>query len=104
MVIYDSAAIFIESKKTQIDRVNAIQAIIDSLLTVAATAASNDNIQEYWLDNGQTRIKCIYKGADAVFQSIKGFEKLKNYYLNQINGRRMTLVDSKNLSGNGSFR
>jgi len=96
MVVYDSAAIYIDSQTTIQGRITAIDSIITALLTTAAKAAANDNISEYWLNDGQTQIKTMYKGADAVMKSIKSFETLKQHYVNQLNGRVMRLVDSKN--------
>jgi hypothetical protein len=63
---------------------------------VAVEAAEADNITEYTLDSGQTKIKTAYRGADAVFKSIASFEKLKTYYVQKLNGRNFKLVDSKN--------
>lgn len=96
MAIYDSAAIFIESQTSLKAKVDAIELIIDALLILAAKAATNDNISEYQLNDGQTVIKTVYKGVDGILQSIEGLEKIKMTYLNRLNGRVMRLMDSKN--------
>jgi hypothetical protein len=95
-VIYDSASIYIESCTSLKAKVVAIDAIIAALLTVALSATENDNIDEYWLDSGQTKIKTKYRGVSAIFVSIQNFEKLKTYYTNKINGYSMRLMDSRN--------
>ncbi len=100
MVQYTSAAIYIDSQKSMVAKVNAINAIIDALMLTAASAASTDNIEEYWLNDGQTQIKTSYRGTEAVFQSIQAFEKLREIYINRLNGRMVRLVDSKNFIGN----
>lgn len=96
MATYDSAAVFIESQTTLLAKVNSIELIIDALLITAAKAATNDNITEYSLNDGQTIIKTVYKGVDAITRSILEFEKLKHIYLNRLNGRMVRLMDSKN--------
>lgn len=95
---YDSAALYIESATTMQARVIAIEAIITALLTVAATAAANEDITEYSLDDGQTKIRAVYRGAASVMQSIRNFEALKHMYLNRLNGRGTRLVDGQNFN------
>lgn len=96
MVIYDSAALYIEAQSGLQAKIIAIDAIIEALLITAVKAATNDNISEYSLNDGQTQIKTVYKGADAVVRSIKEFEKIKQLYVNRLNGRMIRLVDDKN--------
>lgn len=95
-VIYDSASIYLESCTSLKEKVVKIDAIINALLTIALAATENDNIVEYWLDSGQTKIKTKYRGASDIFVSIQNFEKLKSYYTNKINGYSMRLIDSRN--------
>ena len=97
MVQYDSAQIYIDSATTLREKIVKIDLIIIALETTALKAASTDEISEYWLDDGQTKIKTVYKGADSVLKSIMAFESIKQMYINRLNGRVMKLVDSKNL-------
>lgn len=96
MVIYDSAALYIEAQSGLQAKITAIDAIIDALLLTAAKAAAGDNISEYSLNDGQTQIKTVYRGTSAVYASIRDFEKLKQMYMSRINGRVIRLVDDKN--------
>jgi hypothetical protein len=104
MVTYDSAYNYIESCTTLRDKITRIEAIITALEDTALKAAANDNITEYMLNDGQTIIKTVYKGADAVMRSIEAYEKLKERYVNKLNGRTFKLVDSKNFNRYGSGR
>lgn len=100
MVVFDSADIYINSKKTLKEKIAALDAIIDTLLTTCLKAASTGNVTEYNLDTGQTKIKTIYRSATDVSNAIIAFEAVRNYYINQLNGgRRLKLVDSKNFTG-----
>jgi hypothetical protein len=96
MVIFDSAAIYIESATSLQDKITRIDAIIDGLLTSALKAASTGNVGEYSLNDGQTQIKTVYRSVTEVKNAIADFEALKQIYINRANGRRMRLVDSKN--------
>lgn len=105
MVVYNSAAIYVASATSIKDKIKKIDAIITALYDTALKAAANDNITEYMLDDGQTKIQTTYNGTAAVFNSIKNFEQIKQMYLNQLNGRMVRLVDGKNftLGKNGRF-
>lgn len=95
-VVYDSALIYLSTATSLRDKICKIDAIIDALLLIAAESAETDNITEYSLDSGQTKIKTEYRGASSVFASIQNFEKLRTYYINKLNGRGFRLMDSKN--------
>lgn len=105
MVYYDSCAIFIQSATSLKDKLAKINAIIDMLYTSALTAAGTANMQEYSLDDGQTKIRTVYKGTDQILKAIDVLERQKQTILNQLNGRITRSVDSKNLNrygyGNG---
>lgn len=101
MTVYDSADIYLESKTTARAKIAAIEAIINALLASAAKAAAGENITEYWLDDGQTKIKTIRRSSKEIEGSIAAFTRLKQLYINQVNGRVMRLVDSKNFNIRG---
>ena len=97
MVEYDSAAIYIQSSNDLCDKIAKIDAIIAALETTALSSAANDNIEEYWLDDGQSKIKTKYKGTDEIFKSIISFEKMRQIYVNRLNGFVVRMVDSRSL-------
>jgi tetrahydromethanopterin S-methyltransferase subunit H len=96
MVVYEAAADYIRTGtnlKTKIDKIEAvITALENSLLTVA----EKDGIEEYLLDDGQTKIKTVYRTSEQVMKSIMAMEKLRSYYINKKVGRQVRLVDEKN--------
>jgi hypothetical protein len=93
---YDSCAIYIDSATTVAARIVRIDAVIDALESSMLKAAAGENISEYSLDDGQTKISTVYRSTDQIMNSIMGLEKLKQYYINRLNGRVVRLVDSKN--------
>jgi hypothetical protein len=96
MAIYDSAAIYIESATTIEAKIIAIEAIQAALLSTALKAASQGNISEYQLNDGQTIIKTVYRNAKEIQASYDAFEVIKQRLINSLNGRVMRLMDSKN--------
>lgn len=97
MVIYDSSYKYIDCATTVREKITRIDAIITALEDTALKSAANDDISEYSLDDGQTKIKTAYKGTDSVLKSIQSFIKLKEYYVNKLNGRVIRLVDGQSL-------
>lgn len=96
MIYFDSAQIYISSKCDARAKIKAIDAIIDVLLTTAMKAAATGNIEEYDLDSGQSKVKCMYRSPMEVMNSITTMQAIKQHYVNEINGRSMHLVDGKN--------
>jgi len=96
MIYFDSCSTYVQSKQTLLDKIAAIDAIIDMLESTALTMAGNDNVQEYSLNDGQTIIKTIYKGSVGIASAIDDFERIRQRYVNRLNGRMHRAVDGKN--------
>ena len=79
------------------EKIEKIDAIIAALEDTALQSAGNDNIEEYWLDDGQSKIKTSYKGTDQIFKSIIAFERMRQIYVNRLNGFVVRMVDSRSL-------
>lgn len=99
MVEYDSEIAYLESKTDARSKIAAIDAIVNQLLLTAAKAALSEDVTEYSLDDGQTKIKTIRRPVSAIMKSIADLNTLKNEYINQLNGRITQLRDSKNFIG-----
>jgi len=102
MLIYDSSALYIEDAKTLEERLSRICQVLDALENAAIKAASGDMIEEYMMDDGQTKVKAVYRGVDGISKSIQGFEVIKQRILNKLNGRKMRLVDGSAIR-NGNY-
>ena len=62
-----------------------------------AKAAITSNMEEYRLDDGQTKVSVRYKDVAAISASITSLERTKQMYLNRQNGRMSRLIDSRNM-------
>lgn len=96
MAVYASAAQYIGTCTSVKAKIAAIDLIIDALLVTAAKSAETENITQYSLNDGQTIISTTYKGTRAVVDSINSFRMLRESYVQQLQGRVVRLVDSKN--------
>jgi hypothetical protein len=96
MVVFFSTAEYFASCKDNQAKIAAIDAVIDALLITAASAAANNGVSEYMLNDGQTIIKQVYRNSQEIYNSINGFEQLRQVYVNRIQGRMVRLADSRN--------
>ena len=97
MTYYDSFGIYITSKRTSRERIVAIDAVIDALINTSLDAAGSANMMEYDLDDGQSKIKTMYRSPDEITKAIFAFEKLKEMYINKLNKRTFRMVDEKQM-------
>lgn len=102
-VYYSTAARYIDSRSSNQEKVTAINQIIDKLMLLAAQSAENPSgqvvIDEYEINDGQSKIRTRYRSFADIEKSIMAFERLRQMYINRINGRLMRTVDSRNLTG-----
>lgn len=102
MTIFDSADIYINQGINVREKITKIEAVITALEDSALKAAANGSVSEYSLDDGQTKIRTVYRNATEVANAITAFETIRQRWINQLNGRQVRLVDSKNfINGNG---
>lgn len=95
-MVFDSAAIYIESCTDLRAKITAIDNVITALESMALTAAATGDLQEYFLDDGQTKIKTTYRDVNQVSASILGFMRIRETYVNKLNGRMARAMDGSN--------
>jgi len=95
-VTYNSEFDYIDSATTLIVRLNRIRAIAAELELILLKAASTDNIEEYSLDDGQTKIKTIYRSVGSITAGLVALDALEQRIINRLQGRVVRLVDEKN--------
>lgn len=93
MPIFQSAEIYIQSSENLKDKICRIEAIIKALEDKALTAIVDEDVMEYTLDDGQTKIKTIFRGVGSILRAIQGYEQLLQMYANRFNGRITVLRD-----------
>lgn len=100
-VYYESTTKYITSATTLEERLVKVRAVIMGLLDMATTAATSGNFSEYSLDDGQTKIRTVYRNMTEVKAAIKAFMDIEEMLLDMLNndkfGRVIRLVDGKNM-------
>ena len=76
-------------------KVAAINALIDKMLEsmLDQAAGASTGIAEYQLDDGQIKIRTGYMSMTQVTDGIQALEKMKQIYINRMNGRTVILRD-----------
>lgn len=102
MVIFKSASEYIGSCASLAAKIAALNAIQEALLTTAMRAVEQGDISQYSLNDGQVIISTTYRNSKEITEAYQAFERIKQMFINQKNGRMVRLVDSKTFNGNGT--
>jgi len=97
-MIYLSETLYIESGTSLRDKVTKIDALITALEDIALNSAGNMDIEDYSLDDGQSKISTTYRDIDSIIKAISDFEKLRQMYINRINGRIVRLLPANSIT------
>ncbi len=98
-MIYESEALYVEDACDLAAKIVRIDAILLALDAAALRAAAGEDISEYQLDDGQTKIRATRRGLAGIQASYMAFERIRQMYINRLNGRVFRLMDSKNFTG-----
>ena len=88
---------YLDSATNIKDKIAKIDILISGLYTSAEKGAISGHIQEYHIDDGQSRIRTIYRSLDHVFDAIKNFERLRTLYVSKLGSRIMVLKDRNSI-------
>lgn len=82
---------YIQSKTTLLEKINAIEALIDSMILNTAEAIDNSGVASYSMDSGQMKVTTNYRSVEEVNRGIKALEQTLQMYINRYNGRVLVL-------------
>lgn len=99
---YDCFA-YIASREGLQARIAAIDVIIENniILMGQQTLGQAGGTNMYELDDGQVRIKVIYKSVNEILAINTALEKMQQMYINRLNGRSSVLRDKRTFRGYG---
>lgn len=84
-------------------KIAAIDIIINNNIALigAQTLAQAGSTNMYELDDGQVRIKVIYRSVKEIIEINTALETMKQLYINRLNGRTVQLRDKSTYRGWG---
>lgn len=90
--------LYINSASSYVDKINRIDVIIDSLmLQMTNVRAGNSDVQSYKINDGQTVLETEYTSIELIENAITGFERMRERYVNKLNGHSFILRDWRGL-------
>ena len=90
--------VYIDSATTLLERIARIDTIIDALLLqMSSVGTGHSDLASYSLNDGQTTISTQYTTPELITNAINGFERMRERYVNKLNGRGMILRDVRGL-------
>lgn len=78
---------YVESKESLLDKINAIQALIDAMILKGLDVVGSAEYEEYQMDDGQMKVRTRYRSIEDFNNGIKFLEQTKQRYVNRYNGR-----------------
>jgi hypothetical protein len=101
-IFFESTQQYIMSANTISEKIVAIDKVIEALflLMLNPEVIEKNYISEYSLDDGQTKIRAVYRGIESITKTIDALNKMRIFYQNQRLGRRTRLMSGNNFTGN----
>jgi hypothetical protein len=93
MSYYSDPCHYIDDCTSLKDKIARIDSVIVALEDAALKSAGKQSIDEYWMDDGQTKVKAIYRSTEDIANAILDFERVRQMYINRLNTRVITLKD-----------
>lgn len=81
----------------QIDRINKLCTIIDTLENTALTAVGNGDVVVFELNNGQSTQKTEFRDPDQIAKAIEYYDTIVRKIIARLTPAAVRMVDSKNI-------
>lgn len=83
---------FFESKSKLIGKIATYDLLIEGLEQAMLASVESGHLVQYELDDGQIKVRTMYRSVKDLTDAMNGFIKLRQYYINKANGRSIRLV------------
>ena len=91
MLNYSSDTHYYKSATNLNDQIAKISQIVDALYDLQLEVIGGSDIEEYFIDNGQSKVRTTYRSSQSIAEAITLWENRKTVLMNQLNGRRTRL-------------
>ena len=88
---------YVNGALTVQDKICRIEEIIGIMMNSLAESALNQDVSEYRLDDGQTKVQTIYRSATQITNAIEDLERLVVFYKNKDLPRTTVLRDHEQI-------
>lgn len=99
MTYFESEATYIVASQDDQDRLTRLKQVITALENQMIVAATDANIEEYSLNDGQVTIRTKYRNPDDILKSINTLEAIYNRLFYKLSGQRIvSLRDARSFN------
>jgi len=89
---YTSIEQYFEVKSKLIGKIATYDLIIEDMEKALLAATVSGHLLQYELDDGQMKVRTMYRSVTDLTKAMKGLISLREIYKNQHNGRGVRLV------------
>jgi hypothetical protein len=90
-IYYTTIPQYIESRTTLVEKIAAYDVIISGMQSALLEATVSGHLSEYEMDDGQMKVRARYRNIDEMQRAMTGLEKLRQNFVNKVNGRGSVL-------------
>jgi hypothetical protein len=83
---------YVECKEKLIGKVAVYDLLIEGLEKSILEATVSGQYAEYEMDDGQMKVRSRFRSIDQMIAGMQGLRKIRQDYINQINGRGIRMV------------
>lgn len=88
---YMTISEYFESKSKLIGKIATYDLLIEGMERAILEATVSGNLTDYELDDGQMKVRARYRSITDMSNAMTGLMKLRQMYINQLNGRTVVL-------------
>lgn len=99
MCCYYTIKEYIDSGKNTAERIKLIDQLIDKLILsmLDSVEGRDSSVEELQMNDGQMIVRTRYRSTSDIEEGIKGLERIKQMYINRLNGHVFLLRNKKGL-------
>lgn len=83
---------YVECKSKLIGKIATYDLLIESMEKAMLEASVSGHLNQWELDDGQMKVRSMYRSPTQLNTAIRGLESLRQMYINRYNGRVTRLV------------
>lgn len=84
---YTTISEYIESRDSIKAKIIAYDTIIAGLESTMLAAIESGHIKQYEFDDGMMKVRTEYRSVNDIANAMTGYERLRQMYINRLNGR-----------------
>lgn len=89
---YITISQYVEQKSKLVGKIATYDILIESMEGAIVTGIESGHLIQYEMDDGQMKVRAQYRDIGQMTEAISALEKIRQMYINRLNGRTIRLV------------